>query len=711
MKKLSVLMMVLVFLLNGFCYGAEVYDSSLVLHLEFDSKASDTAYELRNDAKIVENTERGSVLKLDGLGDYLDCGDKPEFSIREVITLSVWIKASTLPDEMAPIISKGPQTWRISLDGDTGRLTFYCNNIRPTEHLVGDIKVDDNRWHHVAATYNGSRMYLYVDGSQDVAASSSGDWEKHPEDNVWIGGDVRDDDEGWGEFAGLVDDVAIFKRELSTDEITRLYNDELAFFIAGPELKEFRKTVAKAEKLVRNEDQQKAISFLENKIEEYESFKQNNPNVPVLKRKRIVPDLYYLLAEVKLKAGASENEIMQLYKNALESDSYSMLSVPRQAWSLLWMYHNIEGQEYQDIIQELIKKDTGVLKSTAAKARFMYKESKYEEIIDFLNANLSAYLDWQKKYPSYDTVAEKSLPAVYFQLAQAAQAADVDKEQITEAYKKTLVTRSQGYVPQRTAALIWFIESRPVPECTRTIEAFINCTDSKKMPENILLELYRRFESEDDWKSFSKLLTSLFDVSENTGELVVFIQSHLSNRNWVEKFTKYINEREDLKFNRDKFIADNYFSGSGYTKAAGLYEDLVTRCKDRQQKASLQLRLCTSLFQAGRYSQVSSRLSELISNPGSAGGSLPAEALLLKGRADIRLGKTEQAISSFFKLMMEYPETKDMPRVNYFLGYSYMLRRNYDCATEAFKCLLKDYPDSDYADRARMYIERIKIVR
>ena len=58
--------------------------------------------------------------------------------------------------------------------------------------------------------------------------------------------------------------------------------------------------------------------------------------------------------------------------------------------------------------------------------------------------------------------------------------------------------------------------------------------------------------------------------------------------------------------------------------------------------------------------------------------------------------------------MIEYPETKQAPESNFFIGYCYMLQGKFEEATESFNLVLKDYPDSTYASKSRLCLTRIK---
>ncbi|MBT3577706.1 hypothetical protein HOA55_01590, partial [archaeon] len=82
--------------------------------------------------------------------------------------------------------------------------------------------VNDFDWHHVAATYNGSMMGIYVDGVLEGSNTSfNGDLSGSGGD-VRVGADHSAVVSGF--FNGSLDEVLIFNESLSSDEIRGLYN-------------------------------------------------------------------------------------------------------------------------------------------------------------------------------------------------------------------------------------------------------------------------------------------------------------------------------------------------------------------------------------------------------------------------------------------------------------------------------------------------------
>jgi hypothetical protein len=144
----------------------------------------------------------------------------------DYITVAAWVKAADKDGFWNRIMDKD---WRkgfcFNLGGDykgkgpRGKLSF--------ESSVGYIEaarvLDDNKWHHVAASFDGNVVRIYIDGTgRNQAVENPGPLPKNNWD-LCIGNSVVD--YGTGEFIafdGLIDEVRIYNRALSADEIKAL---------------------------------------------------------------------------------------------------------------------------------------------------------------------------------------------------------------------------------------------------------------------------------------------------------------------------------------------------------------------------------------------------------------------------------------------------------------------------------------------------------
>lgn len=152
-------------------------------------------------------------------------------------TISVWIKTSTTTDAFGAaqtIITKrgycgNTVTWLLVVDSD--------GSIAYVQRWDGDIGIWDTSnpiqlgaWHHIAVTYDRSSAAnnadIYVDGVKQ-ALTITPPTGAHVDDsieflNIGALGDTESSECEY--FAGSIDEVRLYNRLLSADEIKRLYN-------------------------------------------------------------------------------------------------------------------------------------------------------------------------------------------------------------------------------------------------------------------------------------------------------------------------------------------------------------------------------------------------------------------------------------------------------------------------------------------------------
>jgi len=142
------------------------------------------------------------------------------------ITVSAWIKTTDTDGFWNRIVDKGcdEKSYTLCLGGDWEQKSYRG---QPLFELSGRAAygppVGDGRWHHVAGTYDGQVNKLYLDGverGQDKGHHGpigKNNWD------LCVGNNVIED--AGGEFLaydGLIDEVRIYNRALSADEIKLL---------------------------------------------------------------------------------------------------------------------------------------------------------------------------------------------------------------------------------------------------------------------------------------------------------------------------------------------------------------------------------------------------------------------------------------------------------------------------------------------------------
>ncbi len=171
------------------------------------------------------NGVANSAFSFNGSSSYVYADVGSAFSVSQV-SISAWIK-STGPGTTSPrIAAVGPlnstaQNYGLLLEG-TGsprRLWFYTNS-SVTDVFSGSVFTNDNLWHHVVSVYDGSTVYLYLDGSMIAGAITTGAIPTFTSRRLQIGRSDYPTDA----FQGSIDEVRFYNRALSDGEINALYS-------------------------------------------------------------------------------------------------------------------------------------------------------------------------------------------------------------------------------------------------------------------------------------------------------------------------------------------------------------------------------------------------------------------------------------------------------------------------------------------------------
>ena len=93
------------------------------------------------------------------------------------------------------------------------------------DEVYGNVDVDNGKWHHIAGVYDGTKMYLYVDGMLENSRETEWLISVGEHRVVLIGEEAR-----WKQttrsWNGFIDDVRVYDSALSEAEIKVLYEGE-----------------------------------------------------------------------------------------------------------------------------------------------------------------------------------------------------------------------------------------------------------------------------------------------------------------------------------------------------------------------------------------------------------------------------------------------------------------------------------------------------
>jgi hypothetical protein len=216
--------------LSGFLFcltlSAQTPDISLVAYYPFDGNAND--HSLNNNNGTVNGAtlttgrfgHLNSAYHFDGAASFIDIGNDPTLKMDLEVTIATWINIDlplTGGSGFYNVISDHSPTY------NNGKIfRFQANNLEfllgPEGSLEANYTFPDSAsgWHHIANTYDGDSIIIFVDGVNVASALRQGIINVNP--NALLIGKS-----GWGEyFKGDMDDFRIYNRALSENEIKGL---------------------------------------------------------------------------------------------------------------------------------------------------------------------------------------------------------------------------------------------------------------------------------------------------------------------------------------------------------------------------------------------------------------------------------------------------------------------------------------------------------
>jgi len=198
--------------------------AELVGYWKFDEGSGTTAYDssgngldgtLNGDPQWVEG-HLGGALDFDG-DDAVEIPHNPLLSITDEITISAWTYMRGNASGELAIVSKGG--WAANdlpyeLTETPGGVIFWQFYDDVGRDTCSPDSPPVEEWHHIAATYDGQIFKCYIDGELAEEWAYAGTMPENTA-SVTIGQRSR----GGTYFNGIIDEVAIYDRALSEEEI------------------------------------------------------------------------------------------------------------------------------------------------------------------------------------------------------------------------------------------------------------------------------------------------------------------------------------------------------------------------------------------------------------------------------------------------------------------------------------------------------------
>ncbi|MBI4174141.1 MAG: hypothetical protein HY517_00725, partial [Candidatus Aenigmarchaeota archaeon] len=174
----------------------------------------------------------GRALDFDGKDDFVVIGNQSAYHTMSTVTVAAWIKTNATSTNRG-IVAKmfsGTSSFALRMDNDIAGLAEFSTGNGTDIHSTSTTLVNDNKWHLLAGTYNGTHQRLYVDGALEDTDARYG-LIGQSDELLCIGVFCTATGTGGSAYAynGSIDEVMIFNRSLTASEILQLNNSRVIY--------------------------------------------------------------------------------------------------------------------------------------------------------------------------------------------------------------------------------------------------------------------------------------------------------------------------------------------------------------------------------------------------------------------------------------------------------------------------------------------------
>jgi len=235
MEKTKVLTIKTIILVASFTLMSFPSYASLIAHYKADGDATDSVGTnngiLNNGASFAAGS-RGQAFDFDGINDSISIADNELLNVASAITIAAWVRPESegSTDGTTGILWKGNSIGNLSgqsyafLQSGSG-VTFRLGE-GSTLFQTQYINLSLNTFTHIAGTFDGSVMNLYVNGVLATTSINVPNSINNSSNDLLIGGSTLNPSFGGDPtrfyFDGQIDDVKIYGNALSSVEIQSL---------------------------------------------------------------------------------------------------------------------------------------------------------------------------------------------------------------------------------------------------------------------------------------------------------------------------------------------------------------------------------------------------------------------------------------------------------------------------------------------------------
>ena len=152
----------------------------------------------------------------DGIDDYISVTR----NYQSAFSLSIWFNPSTSP-QYNPLVDAFDANWEVQLKNTRPDFVSFITSTNYQE-FISTQTTTNNNWYHLVCTYSSNTVTFYLNGNQtdqytvNPLPNNNG--------NYYFGASLSGTDQFYN---GKLDDIGIWNRALTQQEITNLYNSTL----------------------------------------------------------------------------------------------------------------------------------------------------------------------------------------------------------------------------------------------------------------------------------------------------------------------------------------------------------------------------------------------------------------------------------------------------------------------------------------------------
>ena len=173
------------------------------------------------------------TLDFDGTDDHIDYGDEASFEFASSFSLEAWVLQEATVTT-GTIVSKSnaksgnEKGYKLVVNNSYPNLKWYDNSSTLIVDITSPYAISNDRWYHIAATYDGSTAKLYIDGIE-VASTSTVVSPSYDTEDFMIGATYDSDTPSTPRdfFNGYIDEVRIWNTALNVDQLHEMMNQEI----------------------------------------------------------------------------------------------------------------------------------------------------------------------------------------------------------------------------------------------------------------------------------------------------------------------------------------------------------------------------------------------------------------------------------------------------------------------------------------------------